>query len=427
MLLRLYRNLTNLGGPVISRWLRRRMAGGKEDPVRYRERFGIAGRSRPSGPLVWIHAASVGEALSILPLLARLTEIHPGLSLVLTTGTVSSAQMLAERLPPGILHQYVPVDRLSYVRRFLDHWRPGLVLLTESELWPNTLCEIARRTIPLVLINGRVSDRSFRRWQRVPGTIGTLLRGFSLCLGQSEVDRERLARLGAPVAEYLGNLKMATPPLSVREADLTEWRSLIHSRPVWVAASTHDGEEVLIGRVHQRLQASHPGLLTLLVPRHPPRGPGIAAELAALGLTVARRGNGDPLTEATDIYLADTMGELGLFYRLAGIAFIGKSLVPFGGQNPLEAARLGCALLFGPHMSNFADISARMLAKGAAREVADDTALADALSELLHHPERRAALADSALAFVSAEEDAEILDRILSRLAPFIDRIPGNP
>ncbi|MEO5373674.1 MAG: 3-deoxy-D-manno-octulosonic acid transferase [Alphaproteobacteria bacterium] len=419
MIAGLYRGLTTLGGPFIGLYLRRRRARGKEDHERFPERLGIAGRSRPPGPLVWLHAASVGESLSTLPLVSRLIDERPGLSILVTTGTVTSARLMAERLPERAIHQYLAVDRVAYVRRFLDHWRPDLILWTESEFWPNTLIEAAHRAIPLVLVQGRISDRSFRGWQRYRRFIGRLLSGFALCLGQTETDRERLERLGAPRAECLGNLKFAAPPLPADPAELARLSAVIANRPVWLAASTHAGEEAAVARIHRLLEPSLPGLLTIIVPRHPARGADIAAELTAMGLPVERRSAGGTLRPDTRLYLADTMGELGLFFRLAGVAFMGKSLVPLGGQNPLEPARLGCAVLFGPHMGNFTEIAGRMLAAGAAREVADEATLARAVrSLLLEAPAARRAMGEAGRAFATAE--AGVLDRVVARLSPFV-------
>ncbi len=424
MMLSLYRWATTLGGPAIRFYLDRRMARGKEDPERFGERLGRAGRPRPAGPVVWMHGASVGEAISVLPLIERVRALRPEATVLLTTGTVTSARLMATRLPEGALHQFVPVDRVAYVRSFLDHWRPDLALWAESEFWPNLIGETAKRGIPIVLINGRVSDRSFARWRRHRKTIGKILGGFKLCLGQSQVDAERLADLGAPAVASPGNLKLAAPPLPADPAVLADLKAQVAGRPVWVAASTHAGEEVLCGRVHRQLAFSHPGLLTVIVPRHPDRGPGIAQELTAEGLAVARRSAGEAITPATDVYIADTIGELGLFYRLAGVAFIGKSLVPLGGQNPLEAACLDCAVLFGPHMGNFREIAARLKESGGAEEVADEAALVAVLGRLLTDGEARRAQGAAALAFAKAE--ARVLERIVGELAPFLKGLPGG-
>lgn len=421
MILTLYRFATTWGMPVIRGFLAYRMTRGKEDAERFGERLGQPGRPRPPGPLIWLHGASVGESLSLLPLMETLLVSHPGFHVLVTTGTTTSAKQMAERLPEGAVHQYVPVDRQAWVRSFLDHWRPDLILRAESDLWPNLVIEPAIRGIPMILINGRMSPRSFAKWRFAPGMARELLSGFAVCLAQTETDAERLRALGAANARCVGNLKFAAPPLPVVPEALARLSGLLAGRPRWVAASTHDGEEALCGRVHRALEPDLPGLLTIIVPRHPDRGAAIAAALRADGLRVAVRSAGEEPTPETQIHLADTMGELGLFYRLAGVAFIGKSLGAGGGQNPLEAARLDCAVLHGPRMANFEDIARRMQAAGASEEVADEIALARRLAHLLTDEEDRGRHALAARAFALAE--ANVLEAVMAVLEPHLARL----
>ncbi|MDP6574522.1 MAG: 3-deoxy-D-manno-octulosonic acid transferase [Rhodospirillales bacterium] len=421
MMLSLYRAATTVGAPLIHLYLARRRSAGKEDRERFGERLGQAALSRPQGRLVWAHAASVGESLSLLTLIGRLLEDRPGLHGLVTTGTVTSARLMAERLPARAFHQYVPVDRVAYVRRFLDHWKPDLVLWAESEFWPNLVSQTAARRVPMVLVNGRVSAASFAGWRRAPGLIRHLLGGFALCLGQTEEDTARLWRLGAPRVACPGNLKFAAAALPADDAEIERLGAAIGARPRWLAASTHPGEEEIAGRVHRRLAAGHPDLLTVIVPRHPDRGPAIAADLRGAGLAVAVRSAGDAVAPRTGIYVADTMGELGLFYRLADIAFMGKSLVPLGGQNALEAARLGCAVVQGPNVGNFAEMARRMKESGAAIEVADEDGLATAVGQLLDNGGERARRVQAAISFASAE--AHVLDDVMAELRPFLDAL----
>ncbi len=417
--LALYRTLTDAAAVLIRLYLHRRLQHGKEHADRFTERLGRAGRPRPSGLLVWLHGASVGEALSALPLIDGLRLRRPEVTVLFTTGTVTSASILENRLPPGVLHQFVPVDRMPWVDSFLDHWRPDLAVWLESELWPNTLAALAARRVPALLVNGRMSEASCGRWKRwAPATVRHLLATFAVCLAQTAADAERLRHLGARDALCVGNLKSAAPPLPANDADLAALRSAVAGRPLWLAASTHPGEEALIGRVHARLEPRHPGLLTVIVPRHAPRGAALAEELRAQGLTVARRAAGEPIRAETDLYLADTMGELGLFYRLSGIAVLGKSLIGRGGQNPLEAARLGCAVLYGPHMDNFPEITATLEAAGAARPVPDEAALAAAVDALLTDEPARSAMGQAGQAL--ADGEAAVVDRILDRLVPLL-------
>ncbi len=421
-LLSLYQAGTTALGPLVALYLSRRMAHGKEDRERFPERQGFASRARPPGPLIWVHAASNGEAVSMLALIDRLLVERPALSVLVTTGTVTSARLLAHRLPADrAWHQYVPVDRPAYVRRFLDHWRPDLALWVESELWPNLVAETDRYRIPLLLLNGRMSARSFQGWQRVPGLIGALLACFELCLAQDETQADRFRRLGAAAAESVGDLKTAAAPLPCDEGELARIAARAADRPLWLAASTHQGEEEAAADAHRALMRERPGLLTIIAPRHPVRADEITAMLQKRGLTVARRGEGQPLDSNTDIYLADTLGELGLFYRLAGIAFVGGSLTPMGGHNPLEAALLDCAILHGPDMSNCAAMAQSLDHAGATITIRNAEELAAALRRLLNDPVERAARA-AAAAGVAANNRA-VLDAVLRRIAPWLDRL----
>ena len=419
--LRLYRALTTTLGPLVSLYLVRRLARGKEDAARFAERCGKPSLPRPDGPLVWVHAASIGEAVSMLALIDALVAARPSLSVLVTTGTVTSARLLAARLPAGrAIHQYVPVDRPAYVRRFLNHWRPDLALWVESELWPNLIMETAAREIPLLLLNGRMSQRSFERWQRWPGLIGPVVGAFALCLAQDVGQAERLRQLGARRALCVGNLKSAARPLPVSEAELAKLAAEAAGRPLWLAASTHEGEEAAAASAHFALK-QRGDVLTLIVPRHPARANAVAAMLEAQGLRVARRSLAQPIAPETDVYLGDTLGELGLFYRLAGIAFIGGSLVPSGGHNPLEAALLDCALLHGPDMSNCAAIARELDTAGAALVVRDDRELAAAVARLMGDPAERARRAAAGLEV--AAENRAVLDAVMERLAPWLDRL----
>ena len=289
MALALYRGATTAAAPAIRGYLRRRARNGKEDPDRMAERFGVASTPRPEGPLVWIHAASVGESRSMLSVIERLRAERPAVTILMTTGTVSSARMLTDLLPAGVIHQFVPVDRVAWVRRFLDHWRPDLALWVESEFWPNLLVEADARNVPLVLLNARMSARSYRGWERFSGVIANLLNRFDLCMAQSEETAERLRALGAAHVDCPGNLKFAAAPLPYDAGELAKMSAEIGDRPVWLAASTHPGEEELIADAHHRLAERRQNLLTVVVPRHAGRGPEIAEMLAARGRRAALR------------------------------------------------------------------------------------------------------------------------------------------
>jgi len=421
MLPLLYRMLTRPLGPLAVAYLKYRRNRGKEHPIRFRERQGIPSEPRPCGPLIWIHAASVGEATAILGLIQRLLQSRQELEIIVTTGTVTSADLLGKRLPPRARHQFVPVDMPHWVARFLNHWRPDLALWVESELWPNLVLQTQAHGVPMVLLNGRLSGRSYRRWRHCPGLIRPMLGAFHLCLAQDEQQAQRFRSLGARQVVAVGDLKSASAALDADRSELLQLRGWIGSRPLWLAASTHAGEEDIGSQVHRRLAVEHPGLLTILVPRHPARGDAVGAILGAAGLRVARRSRGEPPTCETEVYLADTMGELGLLYRLAGIAFIGGSLVPKGGHNPFEAARLDCAVLHGPDMSNCAGMAVALAAAGAAQTVTDAETLAQAVSALLVNPRLRARRAASASRVAAA--GLGVLEAVLERLAPWLDRL----
>ena len=380
----LYRLFTNVGGPLVEGLLRRRLSQGKEDAARISERRGVANRPRPDGKLIWIHAASVGESQSSLALIAKLLEAEPETHVLQTTGTLTSANLMQERLPPRSFHQFVPVDRLLWVRTFLDHWQPDIALWMESELWPNLVQETARRKIPSILVNARVSRRSFEHWRRFSGTARKLLGTFSLCLAQTEEQADLLRRLGATPVKYLGNLKFSAAVLPAEISALDTIKAELGDRPLWLAASTHPGEETMAADVHDRLSVEWPNILTVIVPRHPVRGDEIAKALRARGLSVSLKSSKNG--SAGDVYVADTLGELGLFYRLANVTFIGGSMASHGGHSPLEAAQLDCAVVFGPDMGNFATVARELLDAGGALQVSDGTAVADAVAKLLRNP-----------------------------------------
>jgi 3-deoxy-D-manno-octulosonic-acid transferase len=389
--LALYGGLGRLATPALAMHLRRRARAGKEDVARLGERFGVDDRPRPPGPLVWMHAASLGESLSVLPVIERLVADPPPLAVLLTTGTRSSAALMAERLPPGALHAYAPVDTAPALRRFVAHWRPDATVLVEQELWPMLL---ARSPAPRLLVNARLSERSARNWARFPSIARAQLRRFDRILAQSEADAARLRRLGGATVETPGNLKDAAPPLPVDAAELDRWRGALAGRRVWIAASTHPGEEAAVARADATLRSALANLLTVVVPRHPDRAEAIVGALARPDLR--RLADAGPPGPETGILVVDRFGALGLFYRLAEVAFVGGSLIPHGGQNPLEAARLARPVLFGPHMANFAEAAAALTAAGAARAVDADGLAAAAAAWLTDDTARRRAGAAAA-------------------------------
>ncbi len=417
----LWRGIGHLLTPLVRLWLQRRVSQGKENAARLGERFGRPTLARPQGLLVWCHGASVGEAQALLPLLQHLHKLRPDVTLLLTTGTVTSAALVEQRIAEtGILHQFIPVDLPDAVDGFLDHWRPDLVLWSESDFWPGILNELRHRNIPALLANARLSEKSVSRWLLAPETAHWLLSAFDTIYAQTGGDAERLQRLGAPRVIEAGNLKQAAPPLPADDAALTEWRARLAGRPLWLAASTHSGEETQIAAAHRLLKPQLPGLLTLIVPRHPDRGTALKAELAAPDLQIALRSAGEMPDADTDLYIADTLGELGLWYRLSPVVMMGGSLVPVGGHNPLEPARLGCAVLFGPQMFNFSEASAGLLMESGALQVQDVPAIAETVRALLQDSARRATIATAGQRFASAD------DAVIERLSQAVlERLPA--
>lgn len=413
---KLYRAASWASAPIAEFVLRRRLKDGKEDPARMQERIGLTGRTRPDGPLAWIHGASVGESLSVLPLVERFRAEHPSINILVTTGTVTSARLMAERLPKGAIHQFIPVDHPRFVRAFLNHWRPDAAFFVESEFWPNLLIETKKTARYMALVNGRVSPKSYAEWKSKQQTIRFLLSHFDNLIAQDKQNAERLTELsGREVISY-GNLKNAAPPLPGDVEEEARILADLNGKPFWLAASTHPGEEEAIITAHKALRVEHPGMVTILAPRHPERGEEIASLAAEAGVNTRRRSKGERIQPSTDIYLADTLGELGLFYRLVNAAFVGGSLVEKGGHNPLEPARLGCAILHGPHIFNFSETYADIRGSGGAALVRNDRDLAAAVKRLFADDKTRQAMADAARD--AAKASAE---RVLSNVVASLD------
>ena len=409
----LYRAATGLLEPLAPRLLRARAARGKEDDARLGERLGRTAMPRPEGRLVWLHGVSVGESLSLLPLVLALRAERPDLNLLVTSGTRTSGDLLAARLPTGVLHQYAPVDGPQAVGRFLDHWRPDLGVLVESELWPNLIGLARRRGVKLVLASARMTETSARGWARAPGAARSLLSAFETILPQDDETAGRLAGLGGRIGPQL-NLKLVGEPLPHAPDDLARLKAAVGGRRVILAASTHPGEEAVIAEAARDL----PGVL-MVAPRHPDRGPAVAEALRNAGLTVARRGAGEPLAVDTTAYVADTLGEMGLFFRLADVAVMGGSFVPdIGGHNPLEPARLGAPVVTGPHVFNAAAIYDAMFDRVAALSAADGAELRRHLAGLLAYPDIRRRIGQAGLDFAQAQGAA--LQTALAALAPLM-------
>lgn len=405
--------------PLLRGWLKRRVKRGKEDANRLGERFGHASTPRPAGRLIWLHAASVGEVQSMLTLVRKLLDRQPTASMLITTGTVTSAALVAQQSLARTLHQFTPVDTPASVNRFLGHWQPDLALWVESEFWPQLILRAHKRNIPMLLVNARLSAKSFQGWKRWPSFARQLLNSFAAMYAGSGEDAARLRALGADNVTEAGNVKFDAEALPVNVAMLEQLALQVGTRPIWLAASTHGNEEQMIAQAHRLVAKQFPELLTIIVPRHAARGDGIAAELRSSGFKAAQRSKGEAIDGSVQIYLADTMGELGTFYHLAPIVFVGGSLIAHGGHNPLEPARQQCAILSGRHVHNFNDIVKQLQEAHAIRLVSDTEELGRTVSALLADP--NLILADAKAAFDVVNASRGATETILARIDSLLE------
>ncbi len=419
MFIKIYNALITILYPlVIKRYINKRKENGKEDVKRFNERVGRPTMKRPEGKLIWLHGASVGESVSMLPLIQRILDSYPDAHVMVTTGTVTSADVMQKRLPERAFHQFIPIDNPIFTTRFVKHWHPDVALWFESELWPAMLSSIKRKNIPLILINGRISNKSFKRWQQFDFICKELLSCFTLCLGQSEEDAYRLRVLGAANSICLGNLKYAGLPLPIDEVKREEFVSQTQNRRIWLASATHDDEEVRIAKIHKRLKEKFPNLLTVIAPRHPQRGEDIQKKINNLELKTALRSRNEKITPQTDVYIADTIGEMGIWYDVINIVFIGGSLIPHGGQNFMEPSRVRDAVIVGPHMHNFTDAMNRAKKADAIIQITDTEELQDMITQLFENKE----LLDAkrSLAYNWATSEAKVLEGIMDKVKGFI-------
>lgn len=418
MFIKIYNMLITILYPLVIRsYVNKRKQIGKEDVNRFNERVGRPIKERPEGKLFWLHGASVGESVSMLPLINKILETYPDAHVMVTTGTVTSADVMQKRLPERAFHQFIPIDNPVFTNRFVKHWHPDVALWFESEFWPAVLSSIKRRNIPLILINGRISNKTFKRWQQFDFVCKELLSCFSLCLGQSEEDAYRLRVLGAPETVCLGNLKYAGLPLPIDEKSREDMLKQIGKRPFWLASSTHEDEEVRLAKLHKRLKEKFPDLLLIIAPRHPNRGEQIVEDIQKLGLSATLRSKQEKITPKTDVYVANTIGEMGLWYDLAKIVFIGGSLIPHGGQNFIEPSRVRDAVIVGPHMHNFTDAMNRAKKADAVMQVNDTAEMEELLTELLQNE----AFLDAkrSLAYNWATSETKVLDGIMDKIKAY--------
>lgn len=408
---------------VLNALLQRRLRMGKEDQDRIGERRGVSSKTRPDEKLVWLHAASVGEAQSALILINALLTQYPNICILVTTGTLTSAKRMQTSLPERALHQFIPLDHPDWVERFIDFWNPDLVFWMESELWPNLLLNLKSRQIPTALINARLSDRSYRRWKLIKNDIQTVLSSFDCILAQTEKDAERLKRLSAKNVIVTDNLKYSAASLPYDAGQLTSLKGALNKRQFCVYASTHKGEEEMIARIHKEITAHFPDFLSIIIPRHPERGRNIYDESTQMGLECLLRGDQKYApTKDTEIYIADTLGELGLFYALTDIAYIGRSLSADGGggHNPIEAAQLDCAIIHGSRVQNLQEVYDDMKSHDASIRVVDEKSLSQAILNLLQDQNHRKKYINNAKNFANAK--SHVIDSVMQGIEPLIKR-----
>jgi len=419
-LLKSYRAATRMLSPALPLWLKRRASKGKEDPARLNERQGISEYDRPVGHLIWLHAASVGESQMLMPLIDRIAKEHPNYPMIITTGTLTSAELLAGQLPPNALHQFAPADHPKAVKNFLDHWQPDMAIFAESELWPNMILSIKERSIPLALINARMSAASIERWaKRGKKSAKVLLSSFDLILAADKATADGLTWLLGAEIEASGNLKDAAPTLTVDASKLAQLKAAIGRRKTWLAASTHEGEDELIAQAALEVKRKYPSALLILAPRHPERAKDVKEIFTNAGLKTLRRSSRRMPSADTDVYMIDSIGHMGLAYRLASVSLIGGSLCKgLSGHNPLEPARLSSAIVTGSHIASFADTYMALLAFDGAKRILSSGDLAPAIIKLLEDKEHRTARTKAALQYAQSRDG--VLDFVWEKLTPLL-------
>lgn len=386
MLYIIYRTLSSFAEPLLQALLEKRLRQGKEDPARVGERRGESDVLRPKGKLMWIHGASIGESLSALPLLDELRERLPDWHFLMTTGTVTSAQLMAQRLPAGVIHQYIPMDHPVWVGMFFDHWEPDAVLWMESELWPNMLNEVSTRHIPAALLNARMGPDTQKKWKYAGPLVRKMLGAFTFILTGARDYVAPFKKMGGRRVDFIGNLKFGSAQLPVDLDKLVDVRDMIGPRRCIGFLQTQPGEEKMAAEIYMELKKEFSDLLMISVPRKNTRGREIESQMKMMGLNPAVRTQGDEIYPSTDVYIADTIGEMGLWYSLCPIAVIGGSFVQHGGQNPIEGTHFGAAIFYGPHMFNFPEICMVLENAGASERVANPGELLTVIQKCMRYP-----------------------------------------
>ncbi len=420
----LYRQLTYMGGCLFALLLIIRKNKGRESTTRYIEKKAVISQKRPKGKLLWIHGASVGEAQSALILIKKIIKDYPNTNILITTGTLTSAQLMSKALPKNALHQFYPLDHPKWVKNFLNHWKPNAILWMESELWPNMLYEIRKSNIPAILVNARLSDKSFKIWKIFPKFSKNILSSFNKILCQTSKDKNKFDQIGAFKTIVTDNLKYSSAPLVFNKNDLGKIIKSIGNREIWLYASTHEGEEEIAHIIHKKLKKDFPKILTIIVPRHPERRDDIKNNCSLYNLKTTYRGVNKILPKNDDdIYVVDTLGELGLFYKISPIAVIGRSLSNDGGggHNPIEAAQLNCAVIHGCNIQNLQQIYDNMDEEGAAIMVENSKQLYKTIKNLIKDKSELKKLESKALEF--ANKKTHVIDNVMKELEPVLSAL----
>jgi len=382
-----YYGLSWLGAPLITGYLGWRARKGHEDIHRIQERFGRSKTLRPITPLLWVNAVSVGESVAALTIIQAILKKYPNIHVLLTTTTPTSAKVVEKRLPKNATHQFCPVDTPQAVGRFLEHWQPDLAIWIESELWPNLLHETQARGIPTVLLNGRMSVKSFSNWKKLKSMISPLLSRLELCAVQSEEQANYFHTLGARSVSVMGNAKLLMSPLGVDDTKYKAFKKEVGERPLWLAASTQPGEDEIVLQAHNILKKEYPDLLTILVPRHIERGAALQKLAAQSGIIASLRTETKSL-ENVELYIGNTLGELGIFYALSPVVLMGATFVPKGGHNPIEAAQMGTYVLHGPHTFNNPQLYDTLASLKLSQSILDENELATFVSPWLKNQKK---------------------------------------
>jgi 3-deoxy-D-manno-octulosonic-acid transferase len=406
--------------PFIIAYLLFRLIKGKEDKQRFFERLGVSGTSRPKGNIIWFHCASVGEANSVFPLIEEIEEKYKNLNFLITTGTVSSAKTVHRKIESktNLIHQYIPVDSYICVKLFLLKWRPKLAIYVESELWPNLIRSTANSGCDVILVNAKISDNSFRKWQKFEKIISTIASSVSSVIAQTESDKHKFEKLGFQNVTLLDSLKYAANKLPNNASELGKLVLQIGSRKTFLTASTSDNEEEIIIKAHKNLQKEFPNLLTLIAPRHPERVNEISDICKRNNLRFSIRSRNQNVHENTQIYICDTLGELGILYRACGVIFIGGSLNERGGQNPIEPANLNCTIISGNKVKNFKSIYNEFKNRNAVKIVSDQEELEKELSILLVDRNKRKEISNNAKELVESKK--YVIEKYLEAINPYI-------